>query len=290
VPRLPLDRDPAALAAFIALWQGIARRYQERSCALFYELLSEPRFDDVAAWQRIVEATLSAVRAEDAGATVIVCGPRWSGAADLAALGPLPDDRLVYAFHFFYPMVFTLQGTPWAGPECAELYGVPYPPDPAYVAALIRHLAAAAQSGHGRQKLDPVPAETANVAPLLEHLASQKARQKLREYGEGGCDREQLAQQMEPALAWGRRHDVPIYCSQFGVCQASAPPASRCRWISDVTSLLRAAGAGWALWDYRGSFSIFERGAGDRWGVDRALLEALGLPVPVPPQEWEPER
>jgi endoglucanase len=278
VPRPPLDRDPAARRAFIALWQGIARRYRERSRALFYELLSEPRFEDVGAWQRIAEEAVDAVRAEDARSAIIVCGPRWSGAADLAALCPLPRAGLVYAFHFFHPMVFTLQGAPWGGLECARLHGVPYPADPVRVAALIRHLArTSAPTDRGPVRHPPGSTGAAQLAPLLHHLNLQKAQQKLREYGESRCDRDRLAEQMEPALAWGRGHNVPVYCSQFGVYQASAPPASRRRWLSDVTSLLRAAGVGGAVWDYRGGFSIFERGAGGRWAVDPGLRETLGL-------------
>jgi hypothetical protein len=274
-PRSPLDGSPGILSALCAVWGLIAARCRERPISVFYELLHEAKIADAAMWREMAAQLLQAVRAEDRRHGVIVPGPGRCGPDDLAALHPLEDARLIYSFHFYDPLTFTLQGSPWEGGQYAPLRAVPYPADRAWVESLEAHLRA--HSPPPRLPTSPHTLDAETAEALRQHLALQQALRPLREYGRSGCDRSTLATYMEPAVAWARRHRVPLYCSQFGVYKPFAPPDSRCRWLADVTFLLREAGAGWAIWNYRGDCAILEGGDGEPRGVDAPLAAALGL-------------
>jgi endoglucanase len=216
------------------------------------------------------------VRACDTEHAIVVPGPGRCGAADLAAMQPLEGDRIVYAFHFYYPMTFTLQGAPWSGAEHALLRAVPYPADPAWIASLTRHLDAAWAPPRELPR-DPGALDPAAAESLRRHFAWQKARRALRDYAAAGCDRDHLARHMEPALAWAREHRVPLYCSQFGVHRPFTPPDSRARWLADVISLLESAGVGWAAWEYDGHFGLFVSAEDNSRTLDDPLRSALLL-------------
>ena len=83
-------------------------------------------------------------------------------------------------------------------------------------------------------------------------------------------DRERLAREIQPALAFARTYEVPLYLGAFGVT-AAAPRASRLTWTRTLLSLCRGSGIGWAYWTYRHpDFGLAVEGA-----VDYDLLGVL---------------
>lgn len=74
---------------------------------------------------------------------------------------------------------------------------------------------------------------------------------------------------------------VPVFCGEFGAWHRT-PHAVFLRWLEDLLETLREFGAGWALWNFRGSFGVLDSTRADvayaDWhGVplDRALLDLL---------------
>ncbi|MGN6639552.1 MAG: hypothetical protein ACTHJ8_11625, partial [Mucilaginibacter sp.] len=52
-------------------------------------------------------------------------------------------------------------------------------------------------------------------------------------------------------------YNVPILCGEYGVYNKYADPDSRCRYIKAVRQNLKAMNIPGMLWDYNGTFSIF---------------------------------
>jgi hypothetical protein len=83
-------------------------------------------------------------------------------------------------------------------------------------------------------------------------------------------DRDRLAREIEPALAFARTYEARLYLGAFGVT-AAAPRASRLTWTRTLLSLCRGSGIGWAYWTYRHpDFGLAVEGA-----VDYDLLGVL---------------
>ena len=84
---------------------------------------------------------------------------------------------------------------------------------------------------------------------------------------------------MDSAAAWGKQHNVPLLCNEFGVYRAYASPQDRAAWISDVRTALERYGVGWAMWDYSGGFAVVVKKDGQAL-PDELTIKALGLKVP----------
>jgi endoglucanase len=104
--------DPAVLETrLVNMWRQIARRYQNRSPKLLFELLNEPHERlDGEAWNALAARTLAAVRESNPDRAVLIGPGYWNNVRDLPKLR-LPRDRnLIVAIHNYDPFPFTHQG------------------------------------------------------------------------------------------------------------------------------------------------------------------------------------
>ncbi len=67
-----------------------------------------------------------------------------------------------------------------------------------------------------------------------------------------------------------------LTCNEFGVYRRFSPPEARTRWIEDVRRALERNRVGWAMWDYKGGFSVVNQ-EGGRFVPDALTVTALGL-------------
>jgi hypothetical protein len=149
---------------------------------------------------------------------VIYGGNRYNAVDELAQIDRLDDDPyIVYTFHFYEPHLFTHQRAAWD--ELTRLYDreVVYPgpfPD-----------LGAFRSAHPQ------------FAPRLADLPER-------------ADRAYVERLFEPARAFLRDYDRPLYCGEYGVID-HAPIRSRIAWCRDVSQILRELGIGRAVWTYK---------------------------------------
>jgi hypothetical protein len=60
-----------------------------------------------------------------------------------------------------------------------------------------------------------------------------------------------MEEALTPVLAFRQRHQVPVFCGEFGV-YLNAPRAGQLAWMRDFTGLLVRHGLGFTYWSHRG--------------------------------------
>ncbi|MDD1519926.1 MULTISPECIES: glycoside hydrolase family 5 protein [Bradyrhizobium] len=250
--RLHKDDPDAAMGEMQEAWRALAEVIRSHPAdRIFAELLNEP---DIEAdrWQKEVEALAAFVRGLLPATTLIVGPVNWQRADSLPRFRPLADPDVVYAIHFYDPMVFSHQGHWDARDPLHDIMDLPYPinaGDPK-VQAL-------------RQDLQARGAVKA-LAMLDTAIAAAKDKP--------GADR-----WLAPALAWQQQFSRPIIVNEFGVLKAGAPRQSRLRWLAEVTAYARAHCWGWAHWELAQGFGLVDARTGKPDpDVMRALLGAPG--------------
>lgn len=124
----------AAQQAWIDMWRYTAARYRDDPIVVGYYLMVEPHASEAVAgleaeefyaryegtlvdWNQLYPRIVEAVREEDERTPVIVDAEGWSGLAWLSYHPPAPDERIVYSFHQYLPLHYTI------GPLTDHPYG-----------------------------------------------------------------------------------------------------------------------------------------------------------------------
>ena len=247
--RMHVAEPERAFGLLDALWRQLSRRYAGRPAdRLFFEVLNEPAVSR-SLWEQQGPRLAQTIRNSAPQHTIVFGGTNFQR---IDALPPTPLLKLpnvIYAVHFYAPMVFTHQGLDWSDDPLRYLHGVPFPSslsDPV-IERLLREL------------------RVTNRDQTADRL-DQELRQP--------WDLSRIAAEMRRAAAWGRQHGVPVVLNEFGVLAWKAPAVDRLRWLEAVRRSAEQACIGWTHWDYADAFG-FVRRVGDREIADEAVLRAL---------------
>ncbi|GAA0525193.1 endoglucanase [Rhizomicrobium palustre] len=98
-----------------AFWAQVAPRYKDASNRLIFEVLNEPHEAFTPEmWNDQIKQTLPIIRASNPTRNVIIGPGFWNSAAYLDKLDlPVPDRHIIVTYHYYAPMEFTHQGSPW---------------------------------------------------------------------------------------------------------------------------------------------------------------------------------
>ena len=241
----PTDASPeTALPRLGAAWDRLAARYAIFTPNLmFFEALNEPAFTDSKRWEPWQRDILAHIRAAAPNHTVLLTASPDSTPWGLSALTPLPDNNVVYAFHFYSPGLFTVQGANWVNPSLETVRGLKY------------------------------PAEPGNVK-LVQAGAAALHRKDLANFGKGYADTRSLHAEIDVAAKWAQDNHVRLIVTEFGVFNGAVPPGSRAAWLRDVRQALEQRSIGWTVWEYRGGFGVvsdLEHPCGSRASAKAAL-------------------
>jgi endoglucanase len=241
------DSPEQSMHAMQDAWSNLAsiiRRHPQDW--VLAELLNEPDID-AERWQVEIEQLAAFVRLELPRTTLIVGPTNWQRADSLPNFRPLRDPNVVYAIHFYDPMVFTHQGHWDPAEPLSNIRGLPFPilPDSSVVQDIRRQLRAG-----GKQR-------------ALEELdgAIDQAR-----HGDV------IGAELEPAAAWQRQFSRPLIIDEFGVLKAQAPAESRLRWLAAVVDFAEQHCWGWTHWELAQGFGLLDENTGR---LDAAVMRAL---------------
>jgi endoglucanase len=167
----------------------------------------------------------------------------------LGRLAPLSDPNIVYATHFYDPMIFTHQGQDWSNDPVRYLQRVPFP----------AHLA------------DPaITVLLDNLAKSGQNAAAGFLRSQLRK----PWTEARIVDDISQAAAWAERHRRSVMINEFGVLGWKVAPADRARWLRTVRGAAEDHCIGWAHWDYADGFGFVNR-IGGREIPDELIVDAL---------------
>jgi endoglucanase len=243
------DQPAASMEAMKSAWADLAPIIKKfPPDRIFAELLNEPDLEPER-WQKEVEELAVFVRRLLSETTLIIGPVNWQRADSLPEFRPLPDMNIVYAIHFYDPMVFTHQGHWDPKDPLHSIRGLPYPiraGDPE-----VRTI---------RQQL--VQERSLAALETLDRAIAASASSGIEKW-------------LDPAVVWQDRFSRPIIINEFGVLKAGAPRESRLRWLAAVTAYAGRHCWGWTHWELAQGFGLVNDSTGmPDAGVLRALLDS----------------
>ena len=232
---------------YLRLWGQIADHYsamnQDR---IVLEVMNEFSSNDLYGWAGLLQQSIGVIRRHAPNSTIIVEGAGYSDIWDLVQLPMLPDNNLIYNFHYYEPHLFTHQGATWGLDYWLDVKNIPFPPT------------------------------DTGISDAMEHTDSQEARWRILQYKSDHWDADRIASDIGFAAQWAHERTVPLMCDEFGVYRNFSPPESREHWLTAARTAFEKNHLGWTMWDYQGGFGVVYKENGSVRDDD-LVLRSLGL-------------
>ena len=233
------------------VWLQMATRYKNRSAYILYEVMNEPNGLTTTVWGAIQQAAINTIRTVDTTHYIIVGASHFNTYNELSSLPVYTDTKLIYTFHFYDPFIFTHQGATWPSTPVASLSGIPFP--------------------YNATTMPAVPTD----------LVGTSVESSMKNYSTDGTVAK-IKSLIDIAASFKTTRNVNVYCGEFGVYNLNAPVTDRIYWYNQVRLYLESKGIPWTIWDYQGSFGLFNKDTYQQFDYDlnTPLLTALGLTIP----------
>jgi len=250
-----LAQDDGFVNTVAQFWQALAQHLRQRNPdQLFLEVLNEPNFEallgstsaGIPRWTAVEQKLITAIRQGAPNHTIIATSADLSSITGLKAMPILTDKNVVYAFHFYDPILFTHQSAEWI-PGFDDLSNITYPYNP--------------------------------KANSNAQIGSVRANDKLTNYFSQPWDVNKLESEISSISTWAHANGVQVIANEFGVYKPNTPALDRVTWLHDVRSIFEKYDIGWTMWDYTGGFGLTSSRNGDDRKVDISVANALGLQV-----------
>jgi endoglucanase len=230
-------------------WRDIATLFADRAPdQIFFELLNEPRIRQ-SVWERQARQLAAAMRRVAPDHTLIYGTANAQDIHTLTSSSPLEIPNVVYAVHFYDPMVFTHQGLEWGGETPLRyLKHVPFP-------------------------LRQSNRQAEEIVEALTFQRRDKAAALLHDALAQGWDDQQVAQAFVPLAQWALRYRKPIIVDEFGVLRLHVNLEDRSRWLRAVRVAAEKYCFGWTHWEFAEGFGFLnESGTAIEPKIAAALL------------------
>ncbi len=204
---------------FYQLWEDIANRYGKYSDMASFELLNEVTEEKYAKpWNEIARKCIERIRPIAPDMHILI-GGIWNNSVDAVPMLDAPyDDKIVYNFHCYEPLIFTHQGAYWIDGMPADL-SVSYP---------------GSNEEYKKVAAERVP----EILKLFHEVDGDVYSQKFFE------------DIFAPAIEYAEKHNTPLYCGEYGVIDKAAPEDTLA-WYKDINAVFEKYGISRAAWSYR---------------------------------------
>lgn len=211
--------DEELQARFFKLWTEIATRFSAYPEQVAFEPLNEVVPQDVAeAWNGVLTKFIHLIREIAPHAYIIAGGVCYNNVLSVPLLDIPHDERVVYNFHCYEPMIFTHQGAYWVENMPLD-FRIGYP-----------------------KTLEEYKTEG---EALTAELAGAVYKEGISEIGPKFFE-----DIFAPAIAKASEDDVALYCGEFGVIDRAAEDDKN-RWLADIHEVFDKYGIGNAEWNYK---------------------------------------
>lgn len=204
---------------FLNLWSEIARRFAGYTKQVAFEPLNEVVLNEVAdAWNVLLEKYIAMIREITPDVYIIAGGVCYNSVLSVALLNIPLDEKIVYNFHCYEPMVFTHQGAYWIEDMPLD-FRIGYP-----------------KSLEEYRKTSE---------ELSQALVGAVFSEEVREPGPGFFEDLFL-----PAIKKAQEDGVALYCGEYGVIDRASEDDKK-RWLADITEIFEKYQIGRAQWNYK---------------------------------------
>ena len=211
--------DDALQARFMNLWREIGTRFGKYPDQVAFEPLNEVVLMEVKeAWNGILANYIRMMREVAPDSYIVTGGVCYNSVLTVPYLDIPLDDRIVYNFHCYEPMIFTHQGAYWQD-------GMPLDFRIGYPKTLKEY----------REEGEKLPCE----------IGGAVYEEGIREIGEGFFE-----DIFRPAIEKAEKDNVALYCGEYGVIDL-ADNQDKIRWLKDIQNVFKKYGIGRALWNYK---------------------------------------
>lgn len=205
---------------FYRLWEELAKRFGKYHARVSFELLNEVtdrKYCDM--WNDIAEKCVSRIRAIAPETYILIGGYENNCIKALKDLKIPADDKIVYNFHCYEPLIFTHQGAYWVK-NMPENFRLKYP--------------ATIQEYNSEQKRIGLEAVDLVSGANVEYLGEEFFDDLFSE-----------------AAAIAKERNVPLYCGEYGVIDL-ADDESTMAWYKSINAAFRKYQIARAAWCYKG--------------------------------------
>lgn len=206
--------------SFYALWERLAQLYGSYHEKVSFELLNEitdKKYAEI--WNKIARNTIQIIR-QYAPETHLLLGGIWNNSIDALEFLEAPmDDKIIYNFHYYGPLLFTHQKAYWI-PTMSSEFTIDYPA--------------------GREEY--ITGARNNLSPDLTL--------SLEQYDKADIDRLYLEHQLAIAERISRERNVPVYCGEYGVINL-VEGSRAIQWYRDMHSVFEKFQIGRSIWSYK---------------------------------------
>ncbi len=209
---------------FYRLWEEFAKRYGAETGNVVFELLNEVTAKEYSdTWNRVSTTCIGRIRKIAPEMRIIVGGYYNNSIEALVDLAPPVDDKVIYTFHCYEPLIFTHQGAPWvAGMDTS--FRMPF---------------ASTYRTYSKNSSTQVDA-----FKNLE-LAAFKAFDPDQVLGA-----EYFERMLAEAVRVAEERNVALYCGEFGVIDR-AQAKDVLAWYQTFIKVMDRHGIGRAAWSYK---------------------------------------
>ena len=205
---------------FYSLWEKIAERYGKNYEHMVFELLNEVTDKEYSdTWNRIIVKCIGRIRKYAPDMQIIIGGYYNNSIEALPDLVCPPDDKVVYTFHCYEPLVFTHQGAYWA-PGMDVNFRMPFNTTYADMTAYTKKYLTQVPVSYDSFKQDDV----FGVEFFEKYFAE--------------------------AVAVAEERNVPLYCGEYGVIDL-ASAEDTLGWYKIISAAFDKYNIGRAAWNYK---------------------------------------
>lgn len=202
---------------FVGLWTAIVEHFGQYKNVAF-ELLNEVvEKENAQAWNKLIKASVSRIRAINPTAPIIYGGIQWNSVKTLKLLEIPNDENIIFTFHFYEPLLFTHQKAPWVATM-----------DPN-------------QTVYYPESMEYYRENSVKLGFQGEVVTTARSEKMGVEF---------IEEMIKEAIDAAKNAGVSLYCGEFGVIDR-APVADTLRWFQDVDTVFRKYDIGQAVWSYK---------------------------------------
>lgn len=204
---------------FLALWSRLAAHYGKYDFIAF-DLLNEVSDDSInGVWNELAAKAVARIRNLAPHNWILIGGTNFNSISSVKNILPPPDDRIVYSFHFYEPMIFTHQGGHWVG-------------------------------GMDTSFRTSYPLTAKEYIEQSDTLLNGCCAETCRQVSPSASGTDLLLPLFDEAIRAADERNVPLYCGEYGVIDLAAPEY-KLAWIKDIHSVFEKYGIGRAMWCYK---------------------------------------